>query len=199
MYAPFFSRRVQRLILRLALICSALCGASAAAAQGLSAELYGGVTPERSEHYDGTSLDLNSGTALGFGVYTDRFLGRTELGFDVMHSDAGYSGLTSGVESLSVMAVARVGFTLGSTIDGYFGAGLGAINVKYDDGNTPALTGDETVPGGQVTLGVRYDVTPRAGVFAELKYQRAFDDANAAGFTQSYGSTSAIVGLRLGF
>lgn len=170
-----------------------------ATAQNWHAEIYGGSVLDRSEDYDAVPLDMDSGTAIGVGLYNDGLISGLELGVDLMRTDADYTGLGSGVESLSAMIVGRVDFPLAGATTGYVGAGLGAIRVKYDGGTAfPAFTGDDTVAGAQVSLGIRYAVG--AGVlFGELKHQAAFDDATIQGRTQSYATTSALAGFRFSF
>ncbi len=179
------------------LVAAAL--AAPAAAQNWTAEIYGGGVFSRNEDYGGVSFALDSGTAVGVGIYERNLVPGVELGLDLMATQAGYTGFLSGVESLSLMLNARVPFTITPTTTGYVGAGLGAIRVTYD-GSTqfPAFTGDDTVAGGQIGLGVRYNFAAFTG-FAELKHQVAFDDALIQGVTQSYASTSAVVGLRFAF
>lgn len=189
-----------------AILCIAalLASTSAAQAQSWSAEVYGGTVFDRSEDYDGISFDLDSGTAFGAGIYNTSWLGGVELGLDLMSTRADYTGFTSGVNTLSLMAVARVPFALSGATEAYVGAGLGTIRVEYDGGSSfPAFTGDDTVAGGQLSLGIRYAFAAQSGVFAELKHQRAFDDAEivAGGVTipQSYSSTSLLVGVSFDF
>lgn len=183
-----------------ALAAGAFFAAVPAAAQNWTAEVYGGAVLERSEDYGALAFDLDSGTALGFGIYERNLVPNVELGIDVMSTDARYTGFNSGVESLSLMLNARLPFQISTGTDAYIGAGLGAIRVTYD-GSTdfPAFTGSETKAGMQVSLGVRYTFAATTGVFAELKHQFAFEDATIVGFDQSYSSTSAIVGLRFSF
>ena len=170
-----------------------------AAAQNFG-EIYGGAVFDRSENYGGTSFDLDSGTAFGFGVYATGVLGPgTEVGVDAMRTDSDYTGFSTSLESLSAMLVARWRTQLAPGTTLYFGAGLGAIKVSYDGGATsPALTGDDTVAGGQISAGLRYAVG--AGqIFTELKYQEAFDDATIQGVDVGYSSTSLIAGFRFAF
>lgn len=171
-----------------------------AAAQDWTAEIYGGAVLERSEVYNSVTFDLNSGTALGIGVYSNRIVSWAELGLDVMRTDAGYIGFLSSVESVSLMVNARFPFEVGPGATAYVGAGLGAIKVTYD-GSTefPAFTGSDTVAGGQLSLGGRFDVGPSTRVFGELKHQVAFGDAEIQGIQQSYKSTNVVIGLSLSF
>lgn len=174
-------------------------GPVAVSAQDWTGEVYGGAVFERTEDYGGIPFDLGQGTALGFGVYERNLVPDIELGLDVMYTEAGYTGFLTGVESLSLMLNARLPFEITPTMTGYVGAGIGAIRVTYD-GSTqfPAFTGDDTVAGAQLGLGVRYDLAATS-IFAELKHQFAFDDATIAGVDQSYATTSAIIGLRFAF
>lgn len=173
---------------------------SSATAQDWAAEVYGGHVFDRSEVYNTVDFDLGSGSALGFGIYGQNLIPGVELGVDVMRTDAGYTGFLSGVESLSVMMNARLPFQIAPGTTAYVSAGLGAIRVTYD-GSTqfPAFTGDDNVAGAQVGIGVRYSLASTFGVFAEVKHQVALDDATIVGLDQSYSSTSAVIGLRVGF
>lgn len=163
-------------------------------------EIYGGGVFERSENYGGTSFDLDTGTAYGFGIYTPGVLGPgTEVGVDVMRTDSDYSGFTTSLESISAMLVARWSTSLAPGTTFYLGAGLGAIQVRYDGGASfPTFTGEDTVAGAQIGAGVRYAVG--AGqIFTELKHQEAFDDATIQGVDVGYSSTSLIAGFRFSF
>lgn len=186
--------------------CIAILAGAAVLALALPAsaqnygEIYGGGVFDRSENYGGTSFDLDSGTAFGFGIYTSGVLGPgTELGVDVMRTDSDYTGFNTSLESLSAMLVARWSTPLAAGTTFYVGAGLGAIEVTYDGGAvSPAFTGDDTVAGGQISLGLRYAVG--AGqIFTELKHQEAFDDASIQGVDVGYSSTSVIAGFRFAF
>lgn len=162
-------------------------------------EIYGGGVFDRSENYGGTSFDLDSGTAFGFGVYSTAIVPGTEVGLDFMRTDSDYTGFATSLESVSAMLVARWSTQLAPGTTGYVGAGLGAINVEYDGGASfPAFSGDDTVGGGQISLGIRYAVG--AGqIFTELKHQEAFDDASIQGVDVGYSSTSLIAGFRFSF
>lgn len=170
-----------------------------AAAQNWTAEIYGGGVFDRNEDYGGVSMPLDAGTAFGLGIYERNMVPGVELGLDLMGTRADYSGTDTGVDSLSLMLNARWPFPIAAGTTGYVGAGLGAIRVSYDGGTTnPAGNGDDTVAGGQIGIGVRYSLAAFTA-FAELKHQFAFDDATIQGVTQSYASTSAIVGVRFAF
>jgi opacity protein-like surface antigen len=173
--------------------------AAPAAAQNWTAEIYGGGVFSRNEDYGGVSTPLDAGTAFGVGIYERNLVPGVELGLDLMGTQADYTGTDTGVESLSLMLNARWPFPISAGTTGYVGAGLGAIRVTYDGGTTnPAGNGDDTVAGGQIGLGVRYNLAAFTA-FAELKHQFAFDDALIQGVTQSYASTSALVGVRFAF
>lgn len=178
---------------------SAAALAAPAAAQNWTGEIYGGGVFSRDEDYGGVSQPLDSGTAFGLGIYERNLVPGIELGLDLMGTQADYTGTDTAVESLSLMLNARWPFPLSPSTTGYVGAGLGAIRVTYDGGTSnPAGTGDDTVAGAQLGLGVRYNFAAFTG-FAELKHQFAFDDATIQGVTQSYASTSAVVGVRFAF
>lgn len=171
---------------------------TAVEAQPWYGEVYGGGVLERSEDRDGLSFDLDAGTAFGVGVYNN-VPGPLEFGLDIMRTDAGFKVNDASLESLSAMAVGRATFWSSGGMSAYVGAGLGAIRVTYDGGTAfPALSGDDTVFGGQLSLGIRYSLAAFQ-IFTELKHQRAFDDASIQGVAQSYATNSVIVGARFAF
>lgn len=173
-------------------VLSAGALAAPALAQDWSAEVYGGGVFDRSEDLGGTSFRLGSGSAYGMGIYNRSFLTGTELGLDIMRSEADYDGSGAALDATSFMLNARMPFAIGDGTTAYVGAGLGAINVDLSG------AGDETVPGGQIGLGIRYDF-PAFSAFGEIKHQMTFEDADVGGLDQSYEATSAVVGLRFAF
>jgi opacity protein-like surface antigen len=172
-----------------------------ASAQNIAAEVYGGIAFRDGSglNYVTTAFPVDRGRSYGVGVYTNQWMG-AELGFDLMATDRRYTGFRSGVQSTSLMLAARYPFTLTNNVEAYVGLGLGAINVRYDGANQfPAFTGSQTVAGGQVSLGLRYQIDPRFGVFAELKHQRAFRDAIIVNQSVGYNATVGVVGFRVAF
>lgn len=159
-------------------------------------EIYGGAVLERDEEYGAASMSVDSGTTFGIGIYNTAVLAPVEIGVDLMSTNADYSGMTTSVDSLSLMAVARVSNQVAPGTTLYAGLGLGAIQVEYN--GAPAASGDDTVGGAQIELGVRYNVGAGT-IFAAVKHQEAFDDAVIQGVTQSYGATSVIAGWRFSF
>lgn len=176
-------------------LLSAAALASPVVAQNWAAEIYGGGVFDRNEDFGGVSGGLDAGTAYGAGIYNDGLMKGAELGFDLMHSEAEYDATGADLESLSLMLNARMPWEIAPNTTAYVGAGLGAINVDYDDG---LVSGDDTVAGGQIGLGLRYNFSAFTA-FGELKHQMAFEDANIGGTDQSFEATSAVVGLRFAF
>ncbi len=171
-------------------------------AQDWNAEVYGGLVAKSSEEwYSFGDFDMDQGTALGFGVYRD--MGAIDLGADVMRTKRTYTGYNNDVESLSVMANGRYGFSLGAAADGYVGLGLGAIRVEYvGTGGDAAYSGSDVVPGAQLSLGASFPVGTGA-VFTELKYQTALSDpepdSGMPSPLQTYSTTSLLVGYSFKF
>jgi opacity protein-like surface antigen len=173
----------------------------AVSAQSYSVEIYGGGTFDRPEDFDGDAFDMDRGSAFGAGLYTSSLVSGVELGVDLLHTEASYVDFVIDVETLSVMAVARLPFALSRNTTGYVGAGLGAIDVRYSH---PNFSDSDIVAGGQLSLGARYQISDRTGIFGEIRYQAAFDEADIVNpgigaNRQSYASTSALVGVKIGF
>jgi opacity protein-like surface antigen len=190
-------------IMRLLSLLIASAGlATPAIAQDWRGEIYGGSALSGDAFYRDTVYDLDQGTAFGLAVYRD--FGAWELGADLMRTDRTYTGFANDLESLSLMLNGRYSFPLGGLVEGYVGAGLGAIRVSYaGTGADATFSGSDTVPGAQVSLGARYALA--AGTFfSEVKYQKALDNASIdsvadTGVAQSYDSTSLVVGYRFSF
>ena len=172
-------------------------------AQAQSVEIYGGATlggqdlnygpvPPSSPNLQ----QMDAGYLLGGGVYWG-IPGGFEAGLDAMYTNQGYSswGPGSTLESLSVMANGRYVFAIpNANITGYVGAGVGSINLTYDD---PAafLDGDDTIGGWQIEGGVRYTLSTYE-LFTAMKYQQGFDEGMIQSESVEYNSLSLVTGMR---
>ena len=108
-----------------------------------------------------------------------------EIGLDLMATSVDYVGPPVGVDSLSLMLNARYAFPLGQATEAYVGAGLGAINIKHVN---PGPDFDDTVAGGQIELGLRYNMaaavcSPRSSI------RERSNDATIGGISQSFDNT----------
>jgi Outer membrane protein beta-barrel domain len=173
--------------------------ASGAAAQDWTVEVYGGLTGERTEVWDDTPYQMDSGNALGVGAYTDGLLPGFTVGVDVMGTRALYTGFPGEyIESLSLMAVLRKDFPLGQALEGYVAGGIGAIRNTYYDGPDDY---SDTVAGAQLSLGLRHNLAGSSAIFGEVKHQAGLKDAyyDDLSLGQSYESTSVIAGYAFSF
>ncbi len=172
--------------------------AQSSAALDWSAEVYGGISNERDEDYDGKSYPVDQGNTYGVGIYANGLIPGFTVGVDLMSTSALWTGYTDeSVESISLMAVVRKDFAIGQSLEAYASGGLGAIRVNY------LYLGEDfagVVAGGQLAVGLRHSVGANASIFGEVKYQTAFKDADiSATETQGYHSTNILVGFKLGF
>jgi hypothetical protein len=169
--------------------------ASSVAAQDYSLEVFAGRTLERSEDWGSSSYDIDEGEALGFAIYLPAARESLSFGVDVFQTRASYSGFPGEfVKSVSVMGVVRREQALSPAISGFVGAGLGMVENTYEAGGTDS---SEWVPGGQFSIGAAYALSPRSSMFLEGRYQQGFE--NNETFSQSYNSTSVLLGYRLNF
>ncbi len=186
----------------------AFLGASIAAlpatAENFAVEVYGGVPASGTEIWGSFPYFVDSGTAIGFGAYKTGISG-FELGVDVMQTRRKYTFYPNHNKSLSVMAVARYPFDVSGNLQGYIGVGLGAIRGTYQGtGPDAPSSGSGIAFGGQLSLGMRYAFSEASSVFAEAKYQSAFnhpsiDPISGSDFDQSYRTRSLLLGYRHGF
>ena len=173
--------------------------ATAAPAQDWSVDVYGGISLERTVIWDGDSYDIDQGNAFGLTVYHNSLLSGFSVGADLMGTRALYIGYPGEyVETLSLMAVIRKEFPLGTAAGAYVSGGLGLIENTFDDNG---IDYSEVVPGAQVAVGVRTPVGQNVSVFGEVKHQVGLDDAYLEGqdVEQSYAAANVLVGLSFDF
>lgn len=103
---------------------------------------------------------------------------------------------TSG-DVTSVAAMGNLYYDFGpSVVEPYIGAGLGFVNISYDDvrdANGPLFGGDETVFAWQVLAGLGFDVA--LGTRLQFDYRALFTES--ASFRYAATQRAAIAGQRL--
>jgi hypothetical protein len=184
--------------------CIAIVAASfAVSVQAQSVEVYGGATlggqdlnygpvPPSSPNLQ----QMDAGYLAGVGIYWG-IPGGFEGGLDAMYTNQGYSswGPGSTLETLSVMANGRYVFAIPNVnITGYVGAGVGSIQLTYDDPSA-FLDGNDTISGWQLEGGVRYTLGALE-TFTAIKYQEGFDEGLIQSESVEYNSLSLLTGLR---
>lgn len=170
-----------------------------AAAQDISAEVFGGLRFEDNLQYGALQFDTDSGTIFGVrGLF--HMTPNLAFGLELNATAAEYTGFGTEINARSIMALARYSVPVSNTVDIYGTLGLGSIRVEYDEnGVFPGFSGHDNVTGGQLSLGVAMDVAPNVGLFGELTYQTAFDDAVIAATLVEYESTNLAIGVRFRF
>lgn len=188
---------MKRVILTTACI---LCACTTASfAQNWSAELYGGLRISDDSSYGGTSFPVDTGASAGAAIYRKNLLPNWDFGVDFSFTQADYAGFPTSVKSTAMIAMARYNFSTSGPVSFYGSAGVGVIKVRYDGAAVfSTLTGQSLELGGQVGLGVGYEVGDLT-LFSEVRYQSTFDDAVIGGFAVEYNSTSILLGARFGF
>lgn len=137
---------------------------------------------------------MDAGPVFGGGYYFTG--GPLQYGVDVMFTNQDYTtwGPGSNLSTISLMANARASTPVAPAITGYAGAGIGAIQLDYDDPN-PILDGTDIIAGYQVEAGLVYDLGA-ATMFTSVKYQAGFDEGDIQTESVEYNSTSVLVGIR---
>lgn len=172
---------------------------SFAASSAAALEVYGGAS------FGGQDLNygpasgnnpqtMDAGLVGGIGQY---WAGppNWSFGADIMYTQQDYSTWgPATLSTVSAMAVARFTFPPSGGVTPYVGAGLGAINVTYDEPGATFLNGNDMVSGGQVEFGARVQL-PSFELFGALKYQEAFNPAIIEGEYVEYNSLSLITGI----
>lgn len=194
--------RPTTLMTALTLTTALIATAPAARAGDLAVEGYAGLTAPNSMFMTNEHLDFKSGQAYGLGVYYTGVAG-WEFGADLMYSEADFDQPgPNRISSTSLMAVARKVFETAGPVDYYLGAGLGVIDVAWrSDGPWSVLEDSERVTGGQLSAGLRYELSPAASLFTEAKYQHAFGAARVttSDVEAEFRRTTLATGLRYAF
>lgn len=143
------------------------------------------------------TLNMDNGFAAGGGAYFD-IPGGFEVGFDVMSTSRTYSAGQETLSTVSGMLAGRMELPNISSLNAtpYFGIGVGAINVTYNDPSTAFLNGSDLVGGYQLEIGARISITPAMTGFTALKYQGTFSDPVIQTEYVEYESLSLIGGVR---
>jgi len=187
--------------MKFAAIAMVLLSSGVAQAQDWAVEFYGGAALGGNLEYHLGSYDLDAGHALGFGIYNTSIEG-IELGADLMNTGRGFTGYSTGANSISAMFVARVPFHLSDDFSVYAGAGAGVIDVIRVGAGT--YNGHEWVPGVQASLGARFAIGETSSMFAEVKHQNALrhaliDSISATDRKHEFNATSVLLGFRQEF
>lgn len=185
------------------LIAAGLVTAAASSAQAQYFEVYGGSSLGGQDLNYGPMppsapnlQQMDPGIVFGAGYYVPISSTAFQLGGDVMLTDQDYStwGPGSNLSSASLMINGRYTFQAFGNFQGYLGAGLGGINLTYDD---PAafLDGSSTIAGYQLEGGLVYDLGAYT-TFVSMRYQAGFDEAIIQSESVEYNSTSILAGIR---
>jgi opacity protein-like surface antigen len=141
-----------------------------------------------------TDTGFNAGARVGYGL-DDYGLQNFSVEADAFHNESRVSntvGTTTKSSSIMGNLIYHADFGLPFGI--YGGAGIGAVNTRYDTGT---IRGSGTELGWQGIGGVDYKVSPEASLFAEYRYQNAHD---ATAGVRNVGNTSnnLSVGVKFG-
>lgn len=175
-----------------------------ASAQDWSIEAFGGVSLKNNLTYNLIPYDTDAGTTYGIGFSkSDVFTQNLEVGFELSNTTAEYTLYRpNSITGLAGMVTAEYNFVNSGAFAAYGGIGLGAILVTYHN-DTSSYTNSAVVAGGQVTLGARYAVSDRFGVFVEARYLSAFSDAivgfNPPSRPVQFNATNIVFGVRTSF
>ena len=194
MIAPLSKDNVMKRYLPAAAWVAALLAAGAASAAEPYVEIFGGAVFQPDLEWGGSDYELdtgwNAGATVGWFVTPS-----VALEAEVMHTTATYTGYDNDLESTSLMLNAVYHSQPSGRLQPYLGAGVGAVEVVYDN---VAYEASDTVLGWQLMGGVLIPVGERVSLFAEYRYQGA-EEASDAGLDWEYMSHNVSGGLRFRF
>lgn len=165
---------------------------------GFYAEVYGGVVLPGIATWNGDDYDLNLGPALGASVGMRTPVLGLSVGLDVMWTSAEYTDYSNEFQhSLSGMVEAEYAVPLNDTFELYGAAGLGFVDIVYEDTLGDKLS--DTGAGYQVAIGARANLLENVALFAEFKHQDTFGTVDLVDITTnavSVPTNNLLVGLR---
>jgi len=162
----------------------------------LYVEFYAGARLSgTSTYYDvPTEYDMLAGPALGVSVGVGTPIPGLSAGLDVMWTSAEYDYGGEFLHTLSAMGELEYAVPLNDTFEIYGAAGLGLINITFEDSFGTTWSGSGA--GYQVAVGVRANVLENVSVFAEVKHQDSFGAVDVDGDDVTSPTTNVLVGLR---
>lgn len=178
---------------------------SAGYAAGWNVDVFTGKQRSDNLEWAGGNYNTDSGKSLGVGI-SKRVTPRTQVGFEVGYTKNEYSTFRPNyISGVSGMLTTTYDFVRYNRFEAYGGLGLGFVRVNYRN-NTFNHRHRDTVAAGQVTLGARVAVTPRARLFLEARHINAFDDPKVAHnggagplVGAEYNGNSVVLGWRYTF
>ena len=179
-------------------LCATTFG-SCAFAEDWSVEVFLGGNDQGTLNWGGTDYRLSEGGVGGLSIQRSGLAPNLEFGLEFAFTRNNWVDYPGEDQTgASLMATAR--YSLGNVgpFQTYAGAGLGVVQVGYDNVGTVETA---NAPGGQLALGARYTLAGSdTQTFAELRYVDTFEDADLpSGNNAEYRRTDLIFGLRLGF
>lgn len=182
---------MRKLILAASMAVMGTAGAAHAAMVDWAA-LYGGVSIDPPLQYGCCEYDMDSGLNVG-GVLGWNLDQNLSLGVDLMYTEQGYSGYSSKLETMSVMADVFYSFDIGSKWRPFVGAGIGGVQVTYDNNGSP-FAGSDFVFGWEATAGVTIPIAAKTDISLSYKYQGS-EDAQIETRSVEYKSNTISAGL----
>lgn len=167
---------------------------------GFYAEVYGGVVLPGIATWNGDDYDLKLGPALGASVGMRTPVPGLSVGLDVMWTSAEYAEAVYSNQfqhSFSGMVEAEYAVPLNDTFELYGAAGLGFVDIIYEDANGDKLS--DTGAGYQVAIGARANLLENVALFAEFKHQDTFGTVDLVDISTdavSVPTNNLLVGLR---
>lgn len=154
----------------------------------------GGGTQSPDLGYGAGTFEMDYGYNLGamFGWNQSE-----EIAFaaDVMFAESEYKGFSSSLQSLSIMGDVMYRCDTGDFWHPYIGAGVGAVNLRYNGGNQfPTFSGSDWAFGYQGMAGVTFDVDETHAIFVGYRYQ-ASEDVSIKNREVEYASHSISIGV----
>ena len=153
---------------------------------------YGGATLPNNLEFGGTDYDVDAGWLLG-GALGVQVMENVAFELDGTYSTANYTDSGDPLNTATLMANVVISGPLSDQIAIYGGLGLGAIGAQYDGGEWAYGAG------GQIFAGVSLEVADNVSLFAEARYQTAFDLLTLDIWPSEVNHTAVLAGVKLGF
>jgi opacity protein-like surface antigen len=181
-------------------VLALLSPSGAAVGDTWNVDVFGGAGIPGSLRWDGVARDTDAGKVFGLAVSrNDTFLANADVGIELSRSSYSYTNeYPSSIAGTSLIAFAKVNLSSIGNFQPYLGAGLGVVNIAYTNAS-PSYANAEIEFAGQLSIGMRYPLTPALSAFVEARYIRAKDAHVAyspARRDADFRSKSIVFGIR---
>ncbi len=141
-----------------------------------------------------SSFAMESGYLIGLAI-GGTLANQVSLEGEVTYSDRDFENYDANLVAIALMANLYYNFQVANAVSGYFGLGLGGVQVEVENSS---FSDSEVVFGYQFMAGMMYGLANGVWLFGEYRYQAA-QEAGDGSNSIEYNSHNIGGGIRAGF